>query len=180
MPTATLKTYQKYRDEIQTGDLIQFAATDFVSRIIRYKTKSAISHSAMAFWMMGPLGEMRLCTLESVIFGLYPIPLSNRTAWYLPHGNMYWHRIRPEWKDDGATAAAKMLKYMGTCYDIKGLLWQAFKRMRLNPAKLWCNEAIALAWSDILGLPDNYIMPYPGEMTGDGFGVYEKEGQLIT
>jgi len=175
-----VNNYDQYRDRIRTGDLIQFAATDFISKIIRYKTKNAISHSAMAYWMMGPTGKTRLCTLESVIFGLYPIPLSNRTAWYLPHGNMYWHKMRPEWEDDGANAAAKMLEYMGTCYDLKGLIWQAFKRMTLNPAELWCSESIVLGWSDILGLPENYIVPYPSEMTGDDFGVYEPQGQLIT
>jgi len=175
-----MSNYEKYRNRIRTGDLIQFSSNDLISRIIRLKTRSKISHSAMAFWLVGPTGRLRLYVLEGVAFGLFPTYLSNRVAWYLPHGDMYWHRMKPEWEIHGAQAADMLLDFVGTYYDYKDLFLQAVKRITLNPSKLFCSEAVVLAWSDILQLPQNYVVPYPSEMTSDKFGVYEKNGTLLT
>lgn len=175
-----MNNYQKYRNRIQNGDLILFESKDPISRIISWRTKSAITHAAMAFWLIGPLGKFHLYILEGVLFGVTPSYLSNRVAWYLPHGDMWWHKIRPKWAACGDKAAANLLEYVGTYYDLQDLILQAFKRVTINPAKLFCSEAVALAWQDILKLPDNFPAPYPGEMTSDRLGIYEKRGEKIT
>jgi hypothetical protein len=180
MKTATPKTYQQYRERIKTGDLIQFESTDIISRIISWRTGSRITHSAMAFWLVGPTGKLRLYVLEGVVFGVFPTYLSNRVAWYLPHGNMYWHKVRPEWAEYGAKAADTLLDFVGTYYDYKDLFLQAIRRVTINPAKLFCSEAVTVAWKDILNLPRDFPVPYPGEMTSDRLGVYEKMGIKIT
>ncbi|MHC4397527.1 MAG: hypothetical protein ACYS1A_17940 [Planctomycetota bacterium] len=172
MTIATPKTYQKYRNRIRTGDLIQFESTDFISRIISWRTKSKITHSAMAFWLIGPTGKDRLYILEGVAFGLFPTYLSNRIAWYLPHGNMYWHKTRPKYRTAATEAADTLLDYVGTYYDYKDLILQAIKRVTLNPSKLFCSEAVLLAWADIVGWPMDKPVPYPGQMPTDYLGVY--------
>jgi len=179
MTTAIPTTYHKYRNEIKTGDLILFESKDFFSRIIAWKTGSAITHAAMAFWMMGPTGKSRLYILEAVIFGFYPNYFSNRVAWYLPHGDIYWYKIIKPLRHLGADAADKLLDYVGSYYDFKDVILQAFKRVTLHPGAIFCSEAIALAWKDILELPDDYIVPYPSELPGRGLGVYEKTGVKI-
>jgi len=179
MKTATPKTYQKYRDLIKTGDLLLFHATDIISRIISWKTKSKATHAAMAFWLQSDMGTARLYILESVAFGLFPTYLSNRVAWYLPHGDIYWHKMREEWASEGARAADNLLEKVGTYYDYQDLILQAFKRVTLDPLRLYCSEAVVWAWKDICNLPDDFKVPYPGEMTSDRFGVYEKEGIKI-
>jgi hypothetical protein len=172
--------YFEYRDKIQTGDLLQFAATDIVSRIIRFKTKSDISHSAMAFWMKSPVGTQRLFILEGVAFGAYPVFLSNRYAWYLPHGDIYWHKMKPQYQQIGIVAADRMLEKTGTYYDYLDLIKQAFKRVTLNPSKLYCSEYVLYGWSKLIGWPADKAVPYPAQMSTDYFGVYEEEGEKIT
>ena len=180
MTTVTPKTYQKYRNRIKSGDLILFESKDIISRIIAWKTKNTVTHAAMAFWLVGPTGKLRLYILEGVAFGLFPTYLSNRIAWYLPHGDMYWHKMRPKWEIYGGQAADKLLDYVGTYYDYQDLILQAFRRVTINPSRLFCSEVVAFAWKDIIGLPDDFPAPYPGEMTADNFGVYEKQGEKIT
>lgn len=172
--------YQKYRGKIRTGDLIQFASTDFISRIIRWKTKDPISHSAMAFWLTSPAGTDRLFILEGVAFGVFPTYLSNRVAWYLPHGDMYWHKAKHCWEPYGVQAADRLLDKVGQYYDYKDLIRQAFRRVTLNPAKLFCSEAVLYAWSEIINWPADKPVPYPGQMTTELLGVYEPEGTKIT
>jgi hypothetical protein len=134
----------------------------------------------MAYWHKSPIDQWRLWIIESVVFGVYPHYLSKRTAWYLPHGNMYWHSVRPEWQAYANQAAHNMLEYIGTQYDLKNLIKQAFTRVTFDPSKLYCNESIVGSWREIIRLPKDFIMPYPGEMTSNKFGVYKHEGQLIT
>lgn len=179
MQIAIPKIYHKYRNEIKTGDLILFESKDFISRIISWKTGSKATHAAMALWWMGPTGKTRLCTLESVVFGLYPTPLSNRLAWYLSHGDIYWHKMIKPVRHLGADAADRLLDYWGAVYDFKDLVFQAVKRVSMNPAALFCSEAICFAWKEILELPDDFIVPYPGELPGASLGVYEKIGVKI-
>lgn len=185
MKTATRRIckperYHKYRNEIKTGDLILFESKDPISKIISWRTKSAITHAAMAFWLMGPTGKTRLYIVEGVVFGVYPTYLSNRVAWYMPHGDIYWHRICKNYRHLGGDAADVLLDYVGTYYDFWDLIKQAFKRVTINPAKLFCSEAVTFAWQDLLGLPDDFIVPYPSEMTGPPLNVYKPKGEKIT
>lgn len=180
MKTTTSKSYARHRNDIRTGDLILFESKDMISRMIRWKTKSTITHAAMAFWLEQPLGNLRLFILESVLTGLSLNYLSNRVSWYLPHGDMYWHKMRPKFRENGPAAADVLLKNVGTFYDFKDLIRQAITRVTINPSKLFCSEAVAFAWKDIAGLPDDFAAPYPSEMAGEELGVYEKEGIKIT
>ena len=132
--------YQKIRKEIKTGDLILFSSKDIISRLIAWKTGSSISHAAVACWLTNPLGEKRLYLLESVLFGVTPSYLSNRTAWYLPHGDIYWHKMKPEYRMFGKRAASKLMDQVGQYYDYQDLILQAVKRVTLDPSKLYCSE----------------------------------------
>ena len=172
--------YDYYRGQVKTGDLIQFESKDIVSRIIAWRTGSLVSHSAMAFWLTHPLGTTRLYILESVMTGLQLNYLSRRLGWHLPHGDMYWHKMKPQYEKWGPTAADNLLQHVGTFYDFKDLIIQAVKRVTLDPAKLFCSEAVAFAWRKIACLPEDYIVPYPSEMATDKLGVYQEEGTLLT
>jgi hypothetical protein len=130
--------------------------------------------------MKSPIGTYRLFILEGVAFGAYPVFLSNRYAWYLPHGNIYWHKMKPEWEDMGGQVADRMLQVTGTYYDYLDLIKQWFKRVTLNPRKLFCSEAVLYGWSEIIKWPKDKAVPYPGQMHTDYLGVYQREGTLIT
>jgi hypothetical protein len=187
MEIVTPRTYHKYRNLIETGDLFLFNATDPVSWLISLKTRkyapnditAKATHAAMAYWSEGPTGINRLWILESVLFGVTQSYLSNRIAWYLPHGDIYWHKMRTEYRPYGAQAADKILEKIGTYYDFQDLILQAFKRAVLDPTRLYCSEAVVWGWKDIRKLPDDFPVPYPCEMTSDRFGVYEQEGVRI-
>jgi hypothetical protein len=79
-----------------------FKARDPISRIISWKTnKSATNedskdaaHASMACWDLSPTKVWRLWILESVLFGTTKSYLSNRVAWYLPHGDIWWFKMR--------------------------------------------------------------------------------------
>ena len=187
MKTVIPKTYQKYRDQIKTGDLILFKARDPISRIISWKTnKSATNedskdaaHASMACWDLSPTKVWRLWILESVLFGTTKSYLSNRVAWYLPHGDIWWCKMREEWKQFGKEAADRVLQRCGEYYDFQDLLLQAFKRATLDPTRLYCSESVTWGWKEIAKLPDDFPVPYPCEMNGDRLGIYEKEGIQI-
>ena len=119
--------------------------------------------------------------LESVVFGLFPTYLSNRTLlWYLPQGNIYWHRMKLEYEDFGPIAADRLMQRVGTIYGFWDLAKQAVKRVTLNPASLFCSESILWAWADIINWPKDKPVPYPSQMHTDYFGVYQSEGEKIS
>ena len=188
MKIATPKIYKKYRDQIKTGDLILFKARDPISRLISWKTNKLATnqdskdaaHAAMACWSAGPTGTVRLWILESVLFGTTKSYLSNRITWYMPHGDIWWFKMLPEWQGRGAEAAESLHDLIGRYYDFQDLLLQAFKRATLDPTRIYCSEYVTLGWKDIVGLPDDFKVPYPCEMNGDGLGVYEKRGEKLT
>jgi hypothetical protein len=179
--TATPRTnYQKCRDQIKTGDLILFESRDIVSKAITLFTGSPITHAAMAAWVKTPEGKNRLFIIESVLPGVCLNFLSNRNSWWLPHGDMYWHKIRPEHARLGNAAADLLMQKVGTFYDFKNLMFQAFKRVVVDAKKLVCSEAVAYPWVVLLERGNEFVSPYPHELALPKFGIYELEGVKIT
>jgi hypothetical protein len=179
METATLKTYGQYRNKIRSGDLILFESKDIVSRAISLFTRSTITHAAMANWLM--VGDRhRLFVLESVLPGVCLNYMSNRVAWWLPHGDMYFHEMNPEYRHLGCRAADILMRQVGTFYDFKSLLWQSVRRVTIDARQFFCSEAVAYPWQQLLNWPDDFVAPYPHEMISDRVGVYEKTGTKIT
>jgi hypothetical protein len=179
MPTATLRTYKNYREKIRTGDLILFESRDIVSKTIALFTKNTKTHAAMAKWIDVD-SEPRLFILESVLPGVCLNYLSNRVAWWLPHGDMFWYKMRTDYELMGDKAADILMKKIGTFYDFKNLFWQAFKRVAFDPKNFFCSEAVGWPWHILIERGEEYIAPYPHELCSEEFGIYETEGAKIT
>lgn len=173
---------------MRNGDLLQWHGGDLISKIIAWKTGSPVTHSGMVFRLPRPTGQGdRVFTLEAAAFGLYPTYLRRHLSWYLPHGKVFWHKMRPEIEDLGPQAADLLQAYVGLHYDFKDLMRQAWRRVKLDTKKLFCSEAVFLAWYELarMGakklehLLDIEYAPYPSEMTSERLALYEPEGIRI-
>ncbi len=178
-PLDPLQNYKDRRENIRTGDAILFESKDLVSRAISFFTGSPITHAGMAKWIRVG-GHRRLFIIEAIVTGVSLNYMSNRTAWWMPHGELWWHKIKPEHAHLGEAAAAMLMERVGTFYDFKSLLWQAVKRVNIDDSRLFCSEAVMLPWHKMLEWPEPFVAPYPNEVVSQEYGIYEKKGERIT
>lgn len=59
------RTYDKYRDNIRSGDLIFFRSRGWLGRVISAWSGSAYAHVGVAVWTCWPHGRWRLQIIES-------------------------------------------------------------------------------------------------------------------
>lgn len=140
--------YGNVRDAIETGDILLFRGNAWLSRFIRWGSKSPYSHAGMAAWWDG-----RLVVLQAVGRGIEVVPVSHAVDAY--HGQVDWFRIRPD-------AAAKLnretlldtaITELGTPYNTRGLFGLAFKMLtkrfrktpdpKADPEAMFCSQYVS-------------------------------------
>jgi hypothetical protein len=177
--------YFRYRDQIKTGDLIQFYSTDIFSKIIAFFIRwklglkgDVATHSAMAKWVDID-GDPRLFILESAVAGVCLNYLSNRIQWWLPHGDIYWHKMRDEHSSLGVAAADIVMLKIGTPYGFRDLVKQAILRVAFDSKNFFCSELVGYPWWILLKWSEKFNAPFPPELTTDKFGIYQVDGRKI-
>lgn len=116
------KNYADFRSEIRTGDLIFTASDSIFSRIIRFFTRSAVSHVGVFFW-----DDDRLFVAESVegagvriIHASLLFREGTRVFWGRPRKERYTHE---EYMRIHSRIGSPHSYYpLGTDYDMRGAL----------------------------------------------------------
>ena len=76
--------YEKYRNEILNGDILLYAGSGLLSKLIRWVTKSTYSHAGLAVWW-----NDRLMVLEAIGKGVVLTPMSKSVSHY--KGQVDWY-----------------------------------------------------------------------------------------
>ena len=111
--------YLEARKLIQTGDILSCEGTAFYSHIIKFITKSPITHVGIAVWIRFPDENAdRLAIIEShAMKGVRIAPLSEilREDYWKHGGKVYWQKISDP-RINGHDVAANALKRWNKSY----------------------------------------------------------------
>lgn len=111
--------YLEARKLIQTGDILACEGTAFYSKIIKFITKSPITHVGVAVWIRFPDDNAdRLAVIEShAMKGVRIAPLSEvlREDYWKRGGKIYWQKISDP-RINGHDVAANALKRWNKSY----------------------------------------------------------------
>lgn len=135
--------YMKYRDQMKTGDLIEFASSTPLGWIIRKGTGCNVNHTAFA-WQIDSykLLEDRVFLLEALTTGLEWNSLSARMAAF--KGKVYWSKLNiPQDTRDEMLAIAIQKStrvHKQKRYDFVSLLRNAYRTVNINEKAWFCSE----------------------------------------
>lgn len=176
-----LANYRNVRPDMRTMDLLQWHGAGGVSRIIKWKTGGSATHSGV----VARLTINRVLTLHAAYKGCVPWPLSHLLKEY--DGKVFWHPVRPEYKQYSAAAFNWMYKRIGTKYDFEGLMQNLFSKISMDATALFCSEYVFMGWKMgcaakgvecLQWLMDIEKAPVPSDLPG--IGIYQKTGiQLV-
>jgi hypothetical protein len=147
-PKGSRLDYRAVRAEIQDGDVLLFQGTHWLSRLIRWGSKSAYSHAGVALWW-GP----RLMVVQAVGKGVEAVPLSVAVDHY--SGQVDWFsplpEVRARLRRDALVTAA--LDEVGKPYAhgpllrLARMLWHGRMRKYRDPKKsaaaYFCSQLVS-------------------------------------
>lgn len=146
-----LTTYRAVRQDMRTGDMIQWRGNYAFSRIIRVGTGEFENHSSMIVRL--DLYPGRVFSIEALANGLHLYPLSNLLEKYNGE-QVNWYPIKNEYHGEASTDAARwLLAHLGVGYDWSDCLsnWRSILGFTPEPAdarQLYCSESIFLGFKD--------------------------------
>jgi len=157
-----LTTYNSVKDNMQTGDLLQWSSNSLIGKLIRWKTKSDVNHSGVVLCIRDyETKEHRRWTLEALEHGLELNYLSRRLEKH--NGRCFWHPLKKEFQYMSETIGSNMMAMAGIPYDYGSIFRQIFGRVSADARDLFCSEAV------FLGCGLTGIAPNPGEMLKLGY-----------
>lgn len=139
MPTR----YHELRGRINTGDLIETACNGALSFGIRSITGRTVSHSAMAIRISGFNIEDDLFVIEA--WWPHGLRLRRMSILVDESGEVWWHPLTCPMCQANA-AAGWMLSRVGKGYDFAGAARAGLGLGNPDETKLFCSEAIAMAY----------------------------------
>ena len=159
----SLELYDKVKDQMKTGDVLQWHHHDFIGWCIRKKTKSFWNHSTLVIRLKEYEGtDFRRWTQEAVTPFVALTFLSKKLESY--KGEVWWFPLKDEWDDKRKGIGTMALSLIGvTPYDKLGCFNQLFARTSIQIRQLFCSEDVAVC----LGY-DKGKAPWPGEIPGLG------------
>lgn len=136
-----LELYYQHRDQMKTGDLLQFSGEGLVSNIIKWKTGGKWSHSSLIIRFTD---YDRLMTFTAEPRGFMPILLSRYLREY--KGECWWFPLKDELEAGRLEVGKKALDMSGIEYDYASLFKQLLGSVSTNMNELFCSEACYLAY----------------------------------
>jgi len=154
-----ISPYDAIKDQLQTGDIIEFRGTSIISKAIREMTGFDTNHSALVVVMQSPYtGVKRRYMYEAISNGVDPNYISTILARY--DGTAYWYPLRDENISRIPEVEERAFEYLGVGYDYKGLIENIFGHLHLNTHALFCSEFVQLCW----GGTEQDTAWWPGEV----------------
>lgn len=165
----SLDSYLAVRDQMKTGDLLQWKSDSLIGSLIRWRTGAEVNHSGLVLRLQEYEGlERRRWTSEAVGHGVYPVLLSRKLESF--KGSGWWHPL----KDDSLRTeiGRRMVGMFGVGYDFHAIFRQIFGRVSMDLRRLFCSEYCYYCvggWG---------TAPNPGNLIAET-GLWEEEGVQI-
>lgn len=135
-----LGRYYAVRDQLKTGDLLQWSGKGVISSIIKLRT-GKFSHSSL---VLNVDEYRRRMTMTAENRGVYPVILSKYLSEY--EGRCYWYPLRDNWEAMRQEIGGRALDMSGTAYDYGSLFRQAICSVSADASRLFCSEVCYLAY----------------------------------
>jgi hypothetical protein len=164
-----LDLYAAVRDQMKTGDLLQWSSNSVLGALIRWRTNAEVNHSGLVIRLQEYEGlERRRWTLEALEKGFYPNLLSRRLEQF--DGRVWWYPLKDELNGQRQAIGERAFSMVGIGYDFLSIFQQLVGRVSADMKHLFCSEGCYLAYGF------QGTAPNPGEMPG--LGIF-KEPVLI-
>lgn len=165
-----LSRYLAVKDQMKTGDLLQWCSNSVIGKLICWKTGYNVSHSSLVLRLSEYEGtERRRFTTEALGMGTVLSLLSRRLEHF--DGNLWWYPLKANWNEKRTFIGEMSLGLIGIKYDYKNLLKQLFGKISVDIQQLWCSEYVYACY----GFAGE--APYPGEL--NNLGIFKKGVQLL-
>lgn len=165
-----LSKYEAVKDEMKSGDLIQWGAHNLLGTVIQGFTHSNVSHSSLVIRLAEYEGtERRRFTTEALGRGVMLNLLSKRLENH--NGRAWWYPLQDEWNDKRQGIGEKALSFIGVPYDFGSVVKFLFAAVSANALRLFCSELCFVAWG-FTG-----PAPVPGDLTN--LDMFKDRVQLL-
>ena len=154
--------YNKYRDQMKTGDLLIYCTEGAVSSMIRWWSPNA-NHAGMVLELDEFEGKQnRRWTLEATKNGPRMVFLSSLLS--NDHGQVWWHQLKPEFASARNAIGCFALEQQGVIgYDFMALLQWPFKKVSVDYHKMVCSSYVFLSWR-AGGIVAGEVAPKPSDL----------------
>ncbi len=145
-----LSAYNAVKDNMKTGDMLQWHSNSLLGLGIRLRTQAKraqyekdhdinVNHTCMVIRLKEYEGEeRRRWTQESLEHGVTLNLLSRRLEQF--DGSVWWYPLKPEW-DAKRTAIGQMaMSLIGVPYDYDSIFKQIIAKVSVDARNLFCSE----------------------------------------
>jgi len=160
-----MNDYLKYRKEMKTADIFEFASDSILGKLIRMKTGYDVNHTSLLL----KLNEFdslksRVFTLESLSSGIELHLLSERVDKF--KGSIYWYQLKSQHDEHRSNIASWALEQIDKKYDYWSILANLFGKVNIDSKLYFCSEYVHAAYKKE-GLINDIKACVPGD-----FGKY--------
>jgi hypothetical protein len=142
-----LSIYQSVRDQMRTGDVLQWHSNSLLGELIRERKGGDINHTGLIIRLAEYEGlERRVFTLEALENGVVLNLLSRRLESF--DGRVYYHRLLSYYDFQRQLIGERALSCLGIPYDYPGIMKECFGNAEMGLNKLFCSET---AWYALTG-----------------------------
>lgn len=155
--------YNGYRDQLQDGDVLEWASSGIIGKIIQWRAKTDVSHTSGVVWL-----RHRLFTLEASGKNFHPTYLSR----YMQRckKKVYWLPLKPEYDELRNKVVDAQMDLIGTPYDYQNLVLSLFGRVSMDAKRVFCSEVIGHSLEKAGIIPKQEKALWPGEF--ESLGVF--------
>jgi len=134
-----LTIYNTVKDQMRTGDLLQWRSESIIGVLIRWRTDSEFNHSSLILKFSEYEGaEQRRYTTEALEHGTVLNLLSRRLEAF--KGEVWWFPLKDELNEKRQSIGEVALSLIGIPYDYKSIVAQIFGRVSADVRSLFCSE----------------------------------------
>jgi hypothetical protein len=172
-----LSKYMEVREEMKTGDMLEWASPGIIGKLIRWRT-GEYSHTSGIIRLSEYEGKpRRRYHLEAQEKGFYPATLSTEVETY--EGHIWWYPLKDEYSLMRGAIGEKALSMVGVGYDFLSLFKNVLGRVNVNVKKLFCSEAWFIIYRTALELPisEKTKAPTPSDMPK--LGIFKDAVQIL-
>lgn len=151
-----LTIYDAVRDEMKTGDLLQWRSRSLIGAMIRLRTQAKrpayeterginVNHSSLVVRLGEYEGlERRRFTTEALEHGTVLNLLSRRLESF--DGEVWWYPLNDELNPGRTLYGERALELIGIPYDYGSIVRQIVGKVSSNARELFCSEYCFMVW----------------------------------
>lgn len=162
--------YALLRDEMRTGDLLQWHSKSLIGKLIRWRTGSKVNHSSLVLRFSEYDSDTpRRFTMEALEHGVVLNLLSRRLEAH--DGEVWWYPLKSGISLlNRKIIGERALSMVGIPYDFSSIVKQIIGKVSTDARKLFCSEMCYMAYGY------KGTAPNPGEMPS--LGIFETPVKL--